>query len=236
MDRTMSSPEYLYFSSMSAASKTLAEEIVSVCKAEIAKKGFCVIALSGGNTPRYLYKELAENYTKEVFWKKVYFFFSDERIVSKNSLDSNFNTAYAELFIKLAINADQIFSFSDDRLYSKTAASEYENMIRDFFAKRNMKIEFDIILLGMGSDGHTASLFPQNAACNEQKTLVTHVSENENIKHNRITFTFPLINSSKNVFFLTSKNRKEDAFLKLSEKAVPASKVCAKKTVWYISE
>ena len=180
-----------------------AEKFVEIAKDSIEKRGRFTVALSGGSTPKKLYALLAtEPFRSQIEWQKVQFFFGDERFVPKDSHESNFRMANEALFSKVEIPAENIHRFLTENGDAKTVAELMEREIRDVFKlKENEFPNFDLVFLGMGADGHTASLFPETAALKENQRIVTenYVPKFETF---RLTFTFPTINNARNVIFL----------------------------------
>ncbi|HHT9111467.1 MAG TPA: 6-phosphogluconolactonase [Candidatus Brocadiaceae bacterium] len=186
-----------------------AKEFVRIAVDSIQiKKNFTVV-LSGGSTPAGLYKLLAsDDYREQVPWPNVYFFWGDERCVPPDDKESNYNMARQILLDKVPIPKENNFRMPADQADHAQASAEYEQMIRTFFHTKTEEIpRFDLILLGMGDDGHTASLFPGTPALFEKKRCVT---ENyiEKLGLYRLTLTVPLINQAKNIIFLISGESK----------------------------
>lgn len=170
--------------------------------------GKFVAALSGGSTPIPLYNMLATSeFSKIVDWEKCYFFLSDERCVPIDSDESNFKMVNDHLFSKVPVPKSNIFGLKNPETDPEKAASEYEKEIRKYCEQENDLPQFDLILLGLGPDGHTASLFPGTKALNEKKKLCVS-NYVESLKTNRITFTYPLLNNSKNVYFMVKGESK----------------------------
>ncbi|HEY1267387.1 MAG TPA: 6-phosphogluconolactonase [Candidatus Binatia bacterium] len=174
----------------------------------IAGAGRFTVALSGGNTPRALYAALAgSEFRSEIAWDHVHFFWGDERSVPADHPDSNYRMAYETLLSRVPVTQANIHRIETERGPEKAAAA-YEAELRDFFAlSPSVFPRFDLILLGIGEEGHTASLFPGSAALEERERLViaTYV---EKLKTDRITFTLPLLNSAAEVAFLVSGKSK----------------------------
>ena len=184
----------------------------------IAKKGKFIVALSGGNTPRHLYELLASHVCSlNIDWKRVYLFFSDERYVPQNDKDSNFKMVKDNLLKEIAIPEKNVFPIPTSTSPEKDAL-KYEATIRKMFAGK--PAAFDLLLLGMGADGHTASLFPGANVLTEKKRLVKEIYVPEK-NMERITFTLPLINRAKQVLILVSGKDKKDVLQKISGKSVP---------------
>jgi len=186
-----------------------AEEFVGAARTAIGAQGRFTVALSGGSTPKALYSLLASNYADFV-WNRVFLFFGDERHVPPTDPESNYRMVEESLLAKIAIPAENVFRVPAENPDASAAASDYEAQLRRFFEIKSGEFpRFDLILLGMGPDGHTASLFPDSAALDEQSRLVV---ANWVAKFNthRITFTFPVLNSAAEVMFLASGADKAD--------------------------
>ena len=185
----------------------LAEFVVSRAKTSIEKEGRFNFVLSGGSSPKKLYELLAsDTYRDKIDWTNVYFFFGDERYVPSDHKDSNFLMAKTTLFDPLKIDASHIFSV-DTKLSPAEAAASYEKLIRQHFAGES---RFDVVLLGLGDNSHTASLFPHTAVLQEKKALVKEAFVKE-VNMYRITFTAPLINLAHSIAFLVYGKAKAEA-------------------------
>jgi 6-phosphogluconolactonase len=186
-----------------------AEEFVRLARTAIGAQGRFTVALSGGSTPKALYSLLASNYADFV-WNRVFLFFGDERHVPPTDTDSNYRMVEESLLAKIAIPAENVFRVAAENPDAAAAAADYEAQLRRFFEIKSGEFpRFDLILLGMGPDGHTASLFPDSAALDEQSRLVV---ANWVAKFNthRITFTFPVLNRAAEVMFMVSGGDKGD--------------------------
>lgn len=184
---------FLHVDEMIAAA---AEQIVELVAAAIAEQGRFSIALSGGSTPRPLYAALVE---ADVDWEHVYVFWGDERCVPPDHEDSNYHMAYETFLQYVPIPPENIYRMQGD-IDPAQAAAEYEQQLRIFFGK-DATPRFDLILLGMGDDGHTASLFPGTAAIHEtQRWVVSHYIEK--LDAWRITLTPVVLNAAAQVTFL----------------------------------
>lgn len=176
-----------------------AKKFVEIAKEAIEKRGQFTIVLAGGSTPKTLYQLLASGEFKDkIDWKSIYFFFGDERNVLPSSDQSNFRMANENLFAPLHIDFDKIYRWETELEKCEQIAFEYEQTIKYFF--RGFP-KFDLILLGMGADGHTASLFPFTEALRETEKIAV---ENyvEKLDSMRFTLTFPTINNARNIMFL----------------------------------
>jgi len=195
-----------------------AEEFVRAARTAIGAQGRFTVALSGGSTPKALYSLLATNYAGFA-WNRIFLFFGDERHVPPTDPESNYRMVNESLLTKIAIPAENVFRVPAENPDAAAAASEYEAQLRRFFELKSEPKSgdlkpgefprFDLILLGLGPDGHTASLFPDSAALNEESRLVV---ANWVAKFNahRITFTFPVLNRAAEVMFLASGADKAD--------------------------
>ena len=174
--------------------------IVQEARRALQERGECHIALSGGNTPRPVYSEVAR---ADLPWSQILFTFGDERCVPPDDAQSNYRMARESLFDLAHVPASSILRMRGE-IDPTTAASEYERELDAHVAqKHEAKFRHDLILLGMGDDGHTASLFPGTAALQEKERRVI---SNFVPKFNtyRLTFTFPFINAARHVCFLVN--------------------------------
>jgi len=201
-----------------------AEEFIRVARAAIGAQGRFTVALSGGSTPKALYSLLAANYA-DFAWSRIFLFFGDERHVPPTDPDSNYRMVNESLLTKIAIPAENVFRVPAENPDAAAAASDYEAQLRRFFElspgdqpgdRPGEFPRFDLILLGIGPDGHTASLFPDSPALDEQTRLVV---ANWVAKFNthRITFTFPVLNRAAEVMFLASGADKADMLRQVLE-------------------
>lgn len=196
-------------------SQDAAQHIVGIASESIAERGLFTIALSGGNTPRKTYSLLgSEPYSSQIDWELVHIFWSDERCVPPDSPDSNYRMAHEELLSKISIPALQVHRMPADLPDRDAAAQEYTDEMRRIFGKDVP--DFDLIQLGMGPEGHTASLFPHQASLHETRRLVMPVSVPKP-PPDRLTFTPPLLNAARNVLFLVTGEDKADALKEVLE-------------------
>jgi 6-phosphogluconolactonase len=177
----------------------LANYFITLAEQSIAANDKFTVALSGGSSPKKLYELLASDAFKaKVDWEKVYFFFGDERNVPQDDKDSNYLMAKTALFDPLEIDDSNIFAV-DTSLSPAEAAEEYTKAITLFFDEE--KIEFDLVLLGLGDNSHTASLFPNTTILHDDSASVKEVFLDDQQIY-RISFTAPLINQARNIAFL----------------------------------
>lgn len=180
-----------------------AEKFVEIANQSIKKNNQFTVALAGGSTPKSLYQLLAsEKFRDKIDWSKVYFFFGDERHVSPTDKDSNFKMANESFFESLKIDEKNIFRWQTESNEAEKIAADYEYKIKNFFDLSAADLpRFDLILLGMGNDGHTASLFPLTEALTETKKIAV-ANRVEKLDTTRLTLTLPTINNAANVVFL----------------------------------
>lgn len=191
------------------AARIAAAEFLRIVSTAVAERGSSFVALAGGSTPKAMYELLAsKEFAALIPWKSIYFFFGDERCVPEDSADSNYRMARESLLQKVAIPNSHVFPMPGALADRGAAAREYEQSIRSAVFDTNNGIpRFDIILLGMGADGHTASLFPGSAELLEKERLITTAFGGPQ-KIWRLTFTFPLINAARNVIITATGESK----------------------------
>jgi len=194
------------------------------------------IALSGGNTPRSVYAEMARC---DLSWKKLLFTFGDERCVAPENNESNFRMANEALFRPASVPDSSILRMRGE-IEPVLAAREYEAQLDVLAAKRGEKIyEHDLILLGLGDDGHTASLFPGTEALSEteRRVMANYVPK---LNSWRLTFTFPLVFAARAVCFLIGANKDPRLIERIfsGDPALPAARVDqnAKSVTWIIEQ
>lgn len=217
----------------------LAKTICETANEAIGKRGQFNFVLSGGGSPRKLYKLLAsEKYKGQVDWDKTYFFFGDERFVPENDSQRNSLMAKEALFHPLKIADSHIFKV-DTTVSPGVAAQSYAETIASHFQK--IPVEFDFILLGLGENAHTASLFPNTEVLQETEATIRSVFVKE-VDMYRITMTAPLINQAKKIAFLVFGKDKAEAVYQVledksgSENQYPARLINSddKKVEWYL--
>lgn len=177
----------------------LADFFISTANSAIEKKGRAALVLSGGSSPKQLYELLTTTaYRSQTQWNKLFFFIGDERYVPATDNAYNGNMIKKTLFEPLNIKAEQVF-YVDTSLKPSEAASDYAHKIKAFFG--NEPWAFDLILLGLGDNMHTASLFPHTDVLSEKTATIKAVFVEE-LEAYRITMTAPLINQAAAIAFL----------------------------------
>jgi len=197
-------PDIIICADAAELNRRAAERFVALANEASASSGRFTVALSGGSTPKALYSLLATpGFAERIPWPKVHLFWGDERCVPPDHGDSNYRMVRESLLTKISIPSENIHRIAGEK-EPKLAAMEYENELRTFFQLSEGALpRFDLILLGLGEDGHTASLFPGSEALKETKRLVA-ANFVENMNAYRLTLTLPVLNNAANVFFLVA--------------------------------
>jgi 6-phosphogluconolactonase len=201
--------------------KTAADQFASLANQAVQEHGRFTVALSGGSTPKGLFSLLATRYQSAVPWQNTFFFWGDERHVPPDDAQSNYRMAREALLSKLPARPENVFRMKAEDPEAVKVADLYEQDLRQFFALKASEVpRFDLILLGMGPDGHTASLFPGTAALDEKSRLVV---ANWVPKFNtfRLTMTLPVLNNAAAVTFLVAGADKADALHEVLEGSGP---------------
>lgn len=199
-----SPPEVCILPSADDLFHAAAVEFSARARQAVHEQGRFAVALSGGSTPRGLFQLLASGAIQDVPWDKICFFWGDERHVPPDHADSNYRMAREAMLSKIPALPENIFRIPAEGLDANAVALSYEQTVQTFFALKSGQLpRFDLILLGLGPDGHTASLFPGTTALNETQRIFV---ANWVAKMNdfRFTLTFPAINRAACVAFLVS--------------------------------
>lgn len=184
----------------------LAPATVEIARAAAEQSGLFAIALSGGATPESFYRLLSQGVWKERFpWRDTVFFWSDERAVPADDPQSNYRMAMGAMLEHTPVSATHVLRMRGEEADLQKAAADYEAEVAAVLGNRQLK--FDLVLLGMGEDGHTASLFPGTPAVSEEDKLVMANPLGKK-GESRLTFTFPLINRAQAVYLLVTGKRK----------------------------
>ena len=231
--RVLTTPQELF----SAA----AEEVVRIADQSVKERGRFTIALSGGSTPKSLYNLLATNARTTLPWDKMFFFWGDERHVPPGDSESNYRMAADTMLSKVPVPPANIFRFAAENPDATAVADAYEKTLRKFFQLGPEAFpHFDLILLGLGPDGHTASLFPGSTALQEKRRLVV-ANWVEKMQTHRLTLTLPVLNAAYCVAFLVSGTDKATVLRSVLEENVSAEQYPAKlvqpkdgKLIWFL--
>jgi 6-phosphogluconolactonase len=209
MVRTFSSPYEL--------AVTFSQEFLLMINESARNKKNFIVALSGGSTPELLFSVLGDEYSKSVPWEYVHFFWGDERCVPADDPESNYGMAYKKLFKKIDIPSENIHRIKGEN-DPQEEAEHYAEEISDFTGKRDGLPVFDLILLGLGEDGHTASIFPENIELlNSDK--ICDVAVHPVSRQKRITITGRVINNADCVIFLVTGKKKAEIVEKIINKS-----------------
>jgi 6-phosphogluconolactonase len=218
--------EILVFPSKEESFRFLSARFREISERCIEQRGFFAAALSGGTTPTGFYAELSRD-SGGINWKHVHIFFVDERFVPSADSQSNYGMIKEVLLDVVSIPPANIHPIATDASDPSASARHYEGMITDFFRLRPGAVpELDFILLGLGEDGHTASLFPGPQTEAEEQHFVRAVAPAKE-RLARITLTFPVINNGRHVFFLVTGKAKAPIVRRLvdDDSALPAAQV-----------
>lgn len=231
--------EVRFFSKPEKIFNAIAKEIVKLT--ENSDQKIFDIALSGGNSPKGLFKRLSEKYADQIPWERIRFWWGDERCVSPDDEQSNYKMALEYLFSNISIPEKNIHRIKGEA-DPKEEALRYAQEIEDSLTARDETPVFDIIILGLGDDGHTASIFPDQLELFEEKQRCA-VALHPITKQKRITITGNVLNNANQIFFLvTGKNKAlpVSEILNQSEaaKLLPAHYISPKngKVIWFLDE
>jgi 6-phosphogluconolactonase len=205
-------PEIRIVANAEELNRAAAAEFAQRAKEAAQRKSLFTVTLSGGSTPKKFYSLLASEQAlrAQLPWDQTHFFWGDERHVPPDHPESNYRMANEAMLARLPVPPANIHRIKSEYQDAKQAADEYEQQLRHFFQLRAGEFpRFDLVLLGMGPDGHTASLFPDTAALGERERLVV---ANWVAKFNayRITMTVPVLNQAACVIFLVSGEEKAE--------------------------
>jgi 6-phosphogluconolactonase len=213
--RTLTTPQELF--------EAAAEEVVRCAKEAVAQRGRFTIALSGGSTPKSLFNLLATNARTVFPWDRTFFFWSDERHVPPTDPESNYRMAEETMLSKIPVAASNVFRIPAENPDASAAAEAYEQ-----------------ILLGMGPDGHTASLFPNSPGLQEKTRLVI-ANWVDKLKTSRLTLTLPVVNAARSVAFLVSGTDKATVLRTVLEEEAPPEQYPSKlvrptngRLIWFV--
>lgn len=197
------------------------------------------IALSGGSTPQTIFDVLAKEYKDKIDWNKINFYWGDERIVPPTDAESNYRMTKEHLFDKLPIKDENIFRVKGE-LSPEEANADYINIIKENIPSKNEVPVFDLMILGMGDDGHTASIFPHEMQLWDSENIC-EVATHPISGQKRVTLTGGVINNSEQIIFLVTGSNKAEKVKEIFEKSgdhktYPAFRVDSAKTLWLMDE
>ena len=210
------------------------EVVVAQIRTAIAERGVCTISLAGGSTPKPLYAAIAQ---QDLDWDKIHVFWGDERYVPSDHPDSNEGMTRAAWLNHIPIPAENIHPITTTAESPAVSAAQYEQTLQTFFKLApGENPSLDIILLGIGDDAHTASLFPHTEALSVRDRLVT-VGDKDG--QPRITFTAPLINQGRSVIFIAAGSNKQGALTQIfapeaDAQSYPARLIQPQGELWWL--
>lgn len=244
------------FQNIEQASRAAVVHIMKIAIESLAQKGFCTMVLAGGKTPQLTYQLMGEALKYERMpLQHIHFFWGDERWLPESHPESNFFMVNETLLARVSVPLQNIHRIHTGFANPETGAEKYEKHLRDFFRKKSPAAKadlvvdlsvprFDLILLGMGIDGHTASLFPGSDLLQEKKKWVAAVPRGSGSPPvGRITLTLPVINGAANILFLIAGERKKEILHTIltnpaeAENLYPAARIKPDgNLVWMVAE
>jgi 6-phosphogluconolactonase len=228
----------LVLDTLAAVSEEAAREIGAIAAAAVTRRGRFVVALAGGETPRPLYDLLARDYRDAVSWERVEVCFGDERCVPPHNPASNFRIAWSTLLAHVPIVEERVHRIPGE-LGPDAAARDYDARLRRLFADDPSTPTFDVSIMGVGADGHTASLFRGDPALEERKRWAApaHAPPGAKVRE-RVTLTLPVLNRTRVVLFLCAGAEKRDIVSRIMSGAdpdLPAARVHGmERTIWLL--
>ena len=236
----MARGELIICKDQDSVAEKAAEFFVSCGRKAIGERGRFNVVLSGGSTPKLMFKKLAASLAKDpppLPLGNIYFFFGDERMVPVTSEESNFRMANELLLKPLGVHEQNIFRFRTE-LEPNPAAADYTRRLRSHFGIDSGIPSFDLVYLGLGTDGHTASLFPGTDVLGERDEIAAAVCVPK-LDAYRLSLTFPVLNTAAAVAFLVTGVDKQDVLRKVREgsSGLPAEKIKpAGDLVWFVDK
>jgi 6-phosphogluconolactonase len=236
--------EVRVFPTLAELSREAAKRFLSLSRDAVDTRGRFAVAISGGSTPRELYALLARPpFRDEVPWPYVHVFWADERCVPPDHPDSNYRLATDIVLSHVPLPPENVHRMRGEEADPQAAATEYAAALRDFFgAEETGALRLDLILLGMGGDGHTASLFPGSPILDEKAEPVA-APYVEKLRAHRLTLTPPVLNNARHVIFLVAGAEKADTLRRVLEgphqpRELPSQIVCptAGSLTWLVDE
>ena len=228
------------FSDLEALSRAAAQDLATDIRETLRTQGRYTLALAGGSTPRRLYELLATDVSGEIPWSKVHLFWGDERFIPPDHPKSNARMATETLIESVPVPAEQVHPMPTHMETPEAAAVAYAETLREHFPDRSAT--FDTVLLGLGADGHTASLFPETGTPEERRTDAAWVrSVTAPPRHDvsaRLTCTIPTLNGARRAVFLVAGEEKQDSLRRVldhDDSALPAAQIRPRDALlWYV--
>lgn len=232
--------EFLIFSDPEELSLAAAGLFVELAHKSLGTRGRFIVALSGGSTPRQLFELLAgEPFRSAIPWDRTLVFWGDDRVVSPDHDQSNYKLANDTLLKHVPIPETNIFRIRGELGPDKAAEDMRRNMV-NIFGDKDIP-QFDLVIQGMGTDGHTASLFPGTEALEAANWVVPVSDPPADPKVDRVTLTFPVLNNARTALFLAAGKSKQSLIEEImndptAAERYPAARLEAEETVWYIDQ
>lgn len=226
------------FSNAQDLSQAAAELFIKASHKAIEERGIFTVALSGGSTPKHLFEILAQpSCSRDVPWDRTLIFWSDERAVPPDSELSNYRLANDTLLSRISIPEKNILRIKGE-LGAQQAAEELERDLNETFGDQGMP-RFDLLLLGLGTDGHTASLFPGTEALSATTMTATVINPPANPQVDRVTFSLPLLNNARTALFMVTGDSKRRIVSEIRNdptavQRYPAARISTQKTLWFV--
>ena len=232
------------FADLEALSQAAAESIVAIARESVQARGRFSIALAGGNTPKRTYELLGERHRDAIDWSRWQVLFGDERFVPNDDKRSNYKMARDALLAGAPIPVDNVHPIPTDTPTVGDAADAYDRTLRHVLADGTQPSAIDLVLLGVGPDGHTASLFPGSPVLAERTQWARAVEAPTMVQPSvpRVTLTLPCLNGARNVLFLVAGNDKRPVVVEILQggdgaRRYPAAMVrAAGRTVWMVEQ
>ncbi|HET9886275.1 MAG TPA: 6-phosphogluconolactonase [bacterium] len=227
-----------------AVAEAAAELWVDEANRALKSEGRFTIALSGGSTPRFLYEALLSGDGAHLDWKRTHLFWGDERCVPPDHPESNYGMVHQALLTKIDIPSENVYRMRGENPDPRAAAHDYDLLLRAFFGGYGPRQTFDLILLGMGQDGHTASLFPDSPALDDATHWATASRAPAGVSpRDRITLTLPPILAAARCVFLVTGEKKRGVLSAIRKdpaaaaERYPAARVALfRESTWLIDE
>lgn len=219
-------------------SEVAADEIAGIARDAVTRRGHFSVALSGGETPRSLYQLLAHSYRDAIAWNAAEIGFGDERCVPPHNPRSNFRLAWSTLLEHVPVVEERVHRILGE-LGPDAAAREYDARLRRLFADDPADATFDVAVMGVGADGHTASLFPGDTALEERTRWAApaHAPGGAKVRE-RVTLTLPVLTRARTVMFLCAGDGKREVVSRILSGAgaqLPAARLAGmERTIWLL--
>jgi len=231
---------FMIFDTLDELSFNAAETFIELASEAVDRHGRFVLALSGGSTPRRMFELLAESKNmNRILWDRTFIFWGDDRAVPPDHEWSNYRMAREALLSRVSIPDANVYRILGERGAEQAALIMQGDLVRVF--GEDPLPQFDLVLQGMGSDGHTASLFPGTEALDATGWVVPVINPPANPAVDRVTMTFPLLNNARTALFLVAGKDKKAVMDEIlndptADERYPAARINAQATLWYLDK